>query len=475
MKILLLNPPILNLDPVKASLFFNSPPLGILYIAAVLEQNNIDVKVIDAAVDGLTIPSLLQKIEQNAFDIIGITSTTFSFYSSVELAKKIKLLNNDIKIIIGGPHISAVPEDVMKNDCFDFGVIGEGEFSFLELIKNINENDDILKNIKGIIYREKDGTIVKTEKRPLIENLDVLPFPARHLVDMTKYKPQPNDNRATPKISMITSRGCPYLCIFCGKSVFGATYRSFSPKYIVSEIKHVIDKYKAKDIAFIDSLFTVSQERVENICNEILKNKIKVTWTCTVRANVIKDKKIFKLMKKAGCWRVRIGIESGDVNISKLINKNLDFNHLFNVVSWADEVGLQPKGFFMIGHFTETEETIKKSIELAKKLPLKDITLQVNTPLPQTFQFNNYNKYGKLIVDDLQEYSLFQPVFVPNGLTKEKMDYWFNKFYRDFYLRPVVFWRHLKYIRSFRDIIKYLKALKLVMFLFFKNNGYRNE
>ena len=179
MKILLLNPPVLNLDPVKASLFFNSPPLGILYIAAVLEQNNIDVKVIDAAVDGLTIPSLLQKIEQNAFDIIGITSTTFSFYSSVELAKKIKLLNNDIKIIIGGPHISAVPEDVMKNDCFDFGVIGEGEFSFLELIKNINENDDILKNIKGIIYREKDGTIVKTEKRPLIENLDVLPFPAR--------------------------------------------------------------------------------------------------------------------------------------------------------------------------------------------------------------------------------------------------------------------------------------------------------
>lgn len=468
MKILLINPPILSLNPVISSLFFNSPPLGLLYIAAVLEQNKIDVRVIDAALEGMSTNNIIEEILSYKADVIGITSTTFSFSSAIETAKQIKLRKHDIKIVIGGSHVSAVQENVLSNDCFDFGVIGEGEFTFLELIQNINKGFDFIKNIKGIVYRDSNNKIIKTPPRPLIENLDILPFPARHLIPIHKYKPQPNDKRDTPKISLISSRGCPYNCIFCGKSVFGTSYRSFSPEYIVSEMKSVIKQFGAKDIAFIDSLFTVSTERVEKICREISKNKLKISWTCTIRANIIKDKSILKLMKESGCWRIRIGIESGNENILKLIKKELDLKHLKKVVSWADEIGLQPKGFFMIGHFTENINTIKDSISLAKNLPLKDITIQINTPLPNTEQFQMIEKYGKLTANVI-DCSLFKPIFTPTDLSTEELEYWFKKFYREFYLRPVVFFKHLKTIRNFNDIIKYIKALNLIIYLFFIN------
>lgn len=468
MKILLINPPIISSNPVISSLFFNSPPLGILYIAAVLEKNKIDVKVIDAALERLSINNLINKILSYNPDVVGITSTTFSSSSAIEVAKQIKIAKSSIKTVIGGSHVSAVPEDVLSNNCFDFGVIGEGEFTFLELVQNINKESDLLKNINGIIYRDKNNNIIKTLPRPLIENLDILPFPARHLVQIHKYKPQPNDRRDIPKISLISSRGCPYQCIFCGKSVFGISYRSFSAEYIVSEIKYVMANFQAKDIAFIDSLFTVSVERVEKICKELLKNKLKIPWTCTIRANVIKDKNILKLMKNSGCWRIRVGIESGNEKILKLIKKEIDLEHLKKVVSWADEIGLQPKGFFMIGHFTENINTIKESITLAKNLALKDITLQINTPLPSTEQLQNCKNYGRLL-GDLTNCSLFKPIFTPNSLTTNELEYWFKRFYREFYLRPVIFLRHLKHIKSIKDVIKYIKAFNLIIYLFFIN------
>ncbi|MDD5021375.1 MAG: radical SAM protein [Endomicrobiaceae bacterium] len=468
MKILLINPPILSLNPVISSLFFNSPPLGILYIAAVLEKNEIDVQVIDAALERLSISSLIDKVLLYEPDIVGITSTTFSFSSAKELAKQIKIAKPDIKIVIGGSHVSAVPEDVLSNECFDFGVIGEGELTFLELIQNINQNSNFLKDIEGIVYRDGNSNIIQTPPRPLIENLDILPFPARHLVPIHKYKPQPNDKRDIPKISLISSRGCPYQCIFCGKSVFGTSYRSFSAKYIIAEMKYVMEQFGAKDIAFVDSLFMVSLERVKGICQEILENNLKISWTCTIRANVIKEKYILQLMKDSGCWRIRIGIESGSEKILKLIKKEIDLSHLQKVVAWADEIKLQPKGFFMIGHFTENINTIKESITLAKSLPLKDITLQINTPLPNTEQFKICQIYGRLF-GDLTDCSLFKPIFTPNDLSTEELEYWFNRFYREFYLRPVIILRHLKYIRNLKDIIKYIQAFNLIIYLFFIN------
>ena len=166
---------------------------------------------------------------------------------------------------------------------------------------------------------------------------------------------------------MIASRVCPFGCIFCDKSVFGKQYRSFSPEYIVSEMEHLVHNFGAKDIAFLDSCFTVNKERVESTINAINKQNLDVGWTCTARVDVV-TKELLKKMKAAGCWRVRLGIESGDDDVLQFINKGITTQQARNAAHWAADIGLQPKGFFMIGHLTDTKESIEKTIKFAKSL-----------------------------------------------------------------------------------------------------------
>lgn len=472
MKILLINPPITfsqkrRIGPVIRNLFYNSPPLGLGYLAAVLEKRKIIVKIIDAAVKNLRIPEISILYRKFKPEIVGITSTTYSFQSAVSIARMIKEENPYTKVIIGGPHVTADPQSILPHKSFDVGVFGEGEATLPNLIDALKNNGD-LREIKGIIFRE-DRELYFTEPREYLKNLDTLPFPARHLLPLELYRPQPNDERIRPKLSMITSRGCPFGCIFCDKSVFGKTYRSFSPEYIVSEMEHLVKDFGVKDIAFLDSCFTVHKERVEAIITEIRKRNLKVSWTCTARVDVV-TKELLKKMKEAGCWRVRLGIESGDDNVLKFIKKGITKEQAKNAANWAAEVGLQPKGFFMIGHLIDTGESIEETIKFAKSLPLKDITIQINTPLRNTIQYGIYKEYGTLTTDDKSKFSYFEPVFLPKGLTKEYLNQIYRKFYRSWYIRPIVIWWHLRHLQGFRDIGKYLKTLGLLVFLFFGKN-----
>lgn len=469
MRVLLVNPPITfaqrkRMGPVVNNLFYNSPPLGLCYLAAVLEENNITVRILDAAVEGLETAGVMQHYSKFRPDIVGITSTTYSFQSAVSIAMTIKKENPSIRIIIGGSHVSADPESSFLYNCFDVGVIGEGEITLLELIKSWDGKKD-LREVSGIVFR-RDSELYLTKPRDYIENLDTLPFPSRHLIPMELYQPQPNDERARPKISMISSRGCPFDCIFCDKNVFGKKYRSFSPEYIVSEMEYLIDNFGAKDIAFLDSCFTVNKERVESIILEMNKRQLGMSWTCTARADVV-TRELLDKMKKAGCWRIRLGIESGDEEVLGFIKKGITRKQVQDATGWAAEAGLQPKGFFMIGHLIDTKKSIEETIRFAKSLPLKDITVQINTPLKNTYQYGVYKKYGSLVVESSSRLSYFEPVFIPDGLTREYLKKIYREFYSSWYLRPVVFWRHLKSLHSLKDIRKYLKALSLLFFLFF--------
>jgi radical SAM superfamily enzyme YgiQ (UPF0313 family) len=472
MKVLLINPPITfsqkrRIGPVIKNLFYNSPPLGLGYLAAVLEKRNIPVKIIDAAVENLKISEIRNRYQKFRPDIVGITSTTYSFRSAIGIAGMIKDEKTDTKIIIGGPHATADPVSILAYKYFDIGVLGEGEVTLLELIDGLEGKHD-LRDIEGIIFR-RGSEIYFTKPRDYIENLDELPFPARHLLPLELYRPQPNDERAIPKLSMISSRGCPFGCIFCDKSVFGKRYRTFSPKYIVSEMEHLVRDFGAKDIAFLDSCFTVNKERVKSILTEMRNRNLKVSWTCTARVDVV-TKDLLSDMKKTGCWRVRLGIESGNDNVLEFIKKGITKEQVRNATNWAAKVGLQPKGFFMIGHLTDTKESIEETIKFAKSLPLKDITVQINTPLKNTVQYGLYKEYGTLITNDNSKLSFFEPFFIPNGLTREYLNQIYRKFYRSWYLRPIVFWRHLKHLRGMGDVAKYLKSLVLLVYLFFGKN-----
>lgn len=469
--VMLVNPPVTEeqkngpVGPVIKNLYFNSPPLGISYIAAVLEQHDFKALIIDATVEDLSADDTVAKIKSEGADIVGIASTTNFFRNAVALAEKIKKHCSDITIVIGGPHVTANADSTMKYECFDVACIGEGELTMLELVRSIRNNGN-LESITGIAFR-KDGKLFKTPPRSLIEDLDTIPFPARHLLPISKYIPQPNDGPYLPKTAMISSRGCPYRCIFCDHGVHGTTYRSFSPKRIVDEMEHLVNEYGINDIAFVDSLSMVSSKRMLDLSEEILSRKLMVHWTGTIRANIATPE-VMQKMKAAGCWRVRVGIEAGNEDVLKFIGKSVTKDEIRRVVKEADDLGLMPKGFFIIGHLSETKETIEESIEFAKSLPLTDITVQINTPLPGTPQWKMISEYGTLITEDPGDYSFWEPVFTPNGMTESELKELHARFYREFYFRPSVIWRHLKMIRHWSDCTRYARALSLMIKMFVK-------
>jgi radical SAM superfamily enzyme YgiQ (UPF0313 family) len=260
---------------------------------------------------------------------------------------------------------------------------------------------------------------------------------------------------------MVSSRGCPFRCTFCDHGTYGNTYRSFSAERVVDEMEELVGRYGARDIAFVDSLFMISKERVIGIVDEIARRKLDIHWTCTIRANIA-TKEILASMKAAGCWRVRIGVESGNQQVLDFIKKQVTKEQIIDVAQAADDLGLRPKAFFIIGHPTETEDTIQDSIDFAKSLPVTDITVQINTPLPGAPQFEFFEEHGELVSDNLEDYSFWQPVFVPHGLTKRRLEQLFRRFYLSFYFRPIIVWRHLKMLRSLSDVNRYLRALRLI-------------
>lgn len=473
MRVILINPPLDsvlrdgNVDPVTSYLFYNSAPLGLLYIGAVLERRGETVACIDAAAEKLDIPGTVQRIQEFKPDIIGIGSTTVVFDGAVELAQKCKEAMPDVPMVLGGYHVTLLPDEAMAHDCFDIGVIHEGEHTMEDVVdhyKGLIAREDI----EGIVYKQDDGTVHHTPHRKTFRKLDELPFPARHLLPPNLYKPVPVDEHAMPKFAMVSSRGCPHACAFCQKSRTG--YRSRDPKHVVDEIEHMIRDFGVRDIAFVDSLFCANKRRVMKICDEIIRRGVKVSWTCSSRVEVV-DKEMLQKMKDAGCWRTRFGVESGSDQVLDFISKGITKEKIRNAITWAHEVGLRPKAFFMVGHMPDTHETIQETIEFAKSIPLHDVTVQINTLLPQTPQMEVWqregSKWGRVINETTSEKSFWEPTFVPWGLESKDIIEYHRQFYREFYFRPVTLARHLEGIENWRHVYKYVQASNLFSFLFY--------
>ena len=474
MRIMLINPPIDsvledgNVSPVTTYLFYNSAPLGILYIAAVLEREGHEVACVDAAAELLNVEQTIQRVAEFQPEVIGLGSFTVTFETSIKLGNGLKRLMPDTPLVLGSYHVTLVPHEAMAHECFDVGVIGEGEFTMLQLIEHY-EGKGQLADIPGIVYRDPKGDgLVFSDKRKKFRKLDELPFPARHLLPPNIYRPVPIDEHAFPKFAMVTSRGCPHACAFCQKSRSG--YRSHSPEYIVDEIEHIIRDFGVRDIAFVDSLFCANKKRVHKICDEIIRRKVNISWTCSSRVEVV-DRELLEKMKAAGCWRTRFGVESGSDRVLDFISKGITKEKIRKAITNAHEVGLRPKAFFMVGHMVDTRESIIETIEFAKSLPLHDVTVQINTLLPETPQMETWEKegakHGRVINKTNNEKSFWEPTFVPWGLESEDIIDLHRRFYREFYLRPVTLARHMEQVQTWRDVAKYIQGASLFSFLFF--------
>tara|TARA_B100000959_G_scaffold278302_1_gene336369 strand:- start:1649 stop:3112 length:1464 start_codon:yes stop_codon:yes gene_type:complete len=413
------------------------PSIGLLGLAAVVRKAGHRVKIVEAAASNISYDESLQQVLDFKPNLVGFTAVTSSIYKAAKLSKMIKEKNPEIKVIIGGPHVTAVPEETMSRfPEFDIAAIGEGE----EVLKNIissSENNGRLNNVQGILFRE-NSNLVKTELHPLIKNLDELPFPAWDLIDNFPwgFKPAAFKCKRLPATYIISARGCPHLCIFCDTSVFSRQYRAFSAEYIIEMIKVLKTDYGIREILFEDDTFIIFKKRLIQLCETLIKEKIDITWSCNGRANAVKPD-ILKLMKKAGCWQISYGIESGDPEILEFSRKRIKVEQMTQALEWSHKAGILTKGFFILGFPNETEDTLKRTIDYAKNSCLDDVSVSKMTPFPGSEMYRIGEKYG-YINKDWEKMNLLDAVFVPFKLSKEKLDMYQNKFLKEFYLRPVI-------------------------------------
>lgn len=450
MKILLVQPPWAEIygkykPAAKAGVLY--PPLGLCYLAPGIEKAGHQVKIIDMEAQGVDLASLLTTAETYRPDLVGITSTTPLFYQAKRIARKIKERIN-IPLVIGGPHIAVMPDEAMKDcDSFDYGIYGEGEKAFSELVNALASKKRI-EGIAGLLYRE-NGTVVKTGPRPFEPDLDSLSFPNRGLLQLDRYLWGVPGKGIVRFTTILTSRGCPFQCIFCSqRTVFGTKVRYRHPENILNEIEHIVNDLGIKHFAFLDETLTMDRKHVEDICQGIIDRKIEVTWEGWTRANTV-DEELLRLMKRAGFVRISFGIESGDPEILKVIKKGEQLSDFITGYKIAKKVGLETRASLMLGHPYETKKSALKSLRFVKNIKECDqLYLNISTPYPGT-EFYEMAKRGeggiRLLTDDFAEYRRYgNPVIEVTDLTKKDLIKLQKRGFLSFYLTPGRVYYNLK-------------------------------
>ncbi len=436
------------------------PPVGLAYLAAsVLKYTDADVDVIDTTFEDNPMEFLNEHFKNNKYDMLGFSVMTSSLKDANEVVKIVKKHNPKTKIVYGGPHPTLMPNETFEmNKDIDAVAIAEGEQTFVEMINKDFDFD----GVKGLWYRN-NGDIISNPNREPVEDLDTIPFPARHLLNMEKYIENwyqldivDYNLRGT---GILASRGCPYNCTFCQpilKSMFGRGMRKRSAKNIVKELMHLKDIYDINSFLFLDDTFTIYPEWVTEFCDEVIKNDLRLKWGCNSRAHLV-DKELFKKMKEAGLSKVYIGMESGSQRVlNEVYRKGITLEHVKNATKILKELKINTQGYFMVGAPSETVDEIKQTIRFAKNLDIEEATFSITTPLPHT---TLYEKTKHLIAKDITEFDYYKnPVYQPiDGLDSKSITYWKRRALLEFYLHPKRIFSTFKLLTSGQKALHKLK------------------
>lgn len=463
MKVLLLRP----IESRVAKSGDVMPPLGLAYVASVLEKNGIEVVVIDCPALSTSREELRSRITKENPDVLGITCMTTALPSAVRISNLVKKILPNCTIVFGGPHVTFLPrETLLENPNIDVVIIGEGENTMLDLCRSLI-TDNCLGDVPGIAFR-KNGKPIVTPSRPLIDNLDEIPFPARHLLPMKKYSMATSIRN--PCTTLIASRGCPYLCKYCSShTIHGRRVRTRSVDNVLSEIKYIHEKYHIKDIAFMGDTFTAKWRWVQEFCDKIVNEKIHISWQCQTNVkNVNRD--LLLRMKKAGCYMINYGVEFGSQRILDAAHKGIRLDEVEKAFRLTKKAGIATYAYFMMGYPGETIADIRQTIKLSRTLGPDFVQFSIYTPFPGS---ESYDEHYDLIKD--RDWGSFDYAYAPVIETKEfnraEILELYNQAYREFYIRPSYIFKELVSIESYANLKNKMSGgMALLKFLLKKVN-----
>ena len=436
----------------------NTPPLGLLYLGAQLERDGVSVRALDAGMEGLDIGETLRRIDEIDPRIVGLGATTPEIQAAEDMAALVKARRPQTAVVLGGPHPTLDPEGVLAQPQVDYVVRGEAEFSFAEFCRAWLGGQRDSFSVQGLSYKV-DGRPVHLPDRELIADLDSAPMPARHLLPMSLYRNYGRVYKRRPVQVMISSRGCPFRCIFCAHEIFGKRYRFNSAERMIEEIKLLVRDYGAREILFREDNLTANKDRVYRFCELIHKEKLDITWMALSHVNSV-DADLMKAMREAGCWHLGLGVESGSPEVQKVLKKNLDLDRARQAFDIVQAAGIRTLAFFMIGNYCDSAETIRQTIDYARRLNTDFAIFTITTPFPSTELFDRAVEEGLITNFDPSQLcnnpAMFKqkhPVLRTASLSERDLERWQRKAVLRFYLRPRQLWRILSHRELARALL----------------------
>ena len=428
------------------------PPFGLCHLAAVTREQGYETRIIDAEALGLSVDETAREALSHKPDYIGLTATTPAIVSAARVAEKIKLAAPEIPVIVGGCHVTAIPEATLAEfSSFDIAAVGEGEVTILELLHCLGMGMS-LERVLGLAFR-REGTIILTPPRPLIKDLDTLPIPAFALLPRLDrhYGVTVQSADRFPAVSLITSRGCYAKCTFCDTSVTGSTMRGHGAAYVARLMKLVQQRYGIRCVMFEDDNFLAFRKRLKELEAHIKRDHVDMTWSCTSRVDIA-HRETLERAKRLGCWQVSYGVESGSQKILDFYNKRITVAQSERALEMSRDAGLLTKGFVILGGPLETMETLEETRSFVMRAALDDISITYFVPYPGAAVWGVCEQYGAFD-RDWEKLTCFEVVFIPHGLSRAVLEKRQREIFREFYCRPRVLAGYLRRIKTRHHLV----------------------
>jgi len=442
-------------------------PMGLAYLAGSLQASGFPVEILDAPAVGARADAVAERVSGSAFALVGITFLTPMFSIVADLIRRIKALCPTTHVVVGGPHPTALPERTLQEiPWIDSVCVGEGEGTIVDLASALSEGGD-LSGVKGLVLRTGEA-ITKNPPRPFEKNLDVLPKPARHLLPLDSYRLTASRTKGSAFCpTLIVARGCPFNCQFCSHP-FGRTFRHHSVERIVEELKDLKESYGLSQVNLEADTLTLNRKFLLELCRAMIQEGLNLAWTCESRVDTV-DEEMLAAMRKAGCWQISYGVESGCERLLGIIQKGVTREQVRRTFAMTRKAGITMRGFFMLGLPSETPAESRETIEFARRLDPLWAQFTVTVPYPGTPLFASLDAEGKIRHYDWSQYNTWggwadtRLPYVPEGRSEEELKHLQKKALRLFYMRPAVALRFVKSLTTLSDLKKYARGLMVLL------------